>query len=443
MENVEGVMSYLEARRYIDGTAVYGSVLGLESIIELLRRLGDPQDKLKFIHIAGTNGKGSTSAFLSSILIEAGYRVGRYVSPTIMDYRECIQIGYKNALEQLVFIKEEAVAKHIQRIQRVSKEMQEAGYAHPTQFEVETAMAFLEFASRDCDMVVLEVGLGGRLDATNVIKNIECAVLTDISMDHMHILGDTLEQIAFEKAGIIKPGCLVVSSEQDEKVTAVIRQVCEQKEATYRVVDNNNIENTKYSLDNNTFEYKGEGPYNIRLLGSHQIKNAVLALEVIFALIQKGYLITQKDVKTGLEGTRHFGRLEILRTSPYLIVDGAHNEAAARALRDSLEIYFKNRRCIFIMGVLADKEYESILKRTADFADTIITITPDNQRALDSRKLAQVAKQYCRQIFDAQTIDRALTIAHELAEKDDVILCFGSLSYLGEVYRLLNENSRI
>lgn len=430
------VMSYEEAMDYMSHVNQYGSVLGLSNTRELLRRLGNPQEQLKFIHIAGTNGKGSVSAYISTILSVSGYLVGRYLSPTIFEYRERIQLADKEAP---TYISEVEVGRYIGRIKSVIEDMVREGLPHPTPFEIETAMAFLYFLEKSCEIVVLEVGLGGRQDSTNVIHTTVCAVLTSISMDHMQILGDTLGKIAYEKAGIIKKDTMVVTYEQEKEAMDIINEVCEKEHATLQCVESKEIINSKHSFKGITFDYKEFSNLEVKLLGEHQVKNASLAIEIASVLIKLGYSIKEEDIRNGLLLTKWPGRFEMIHNDPIFFVDGAHNEDAAISLSKSIEIYFTNKKIIYIMGVLADKDYQSVLRNTASYADTIITITPDNPRALSSKELANTAEQYCDKVIDGKTIERGIQIAMELAHKNDVILAFGSLSYLGDIIRYFDR----
>lgn len=425
-------MSYLDAMKYMSQVNIYGSVLGLDNTKELLRRLGNPQDQLKFTHVAGTNGKGSVCAYISTILAESGYLVGRYISPTIIEYRERIQLHRKHLT---TYINEDEVGMYVGRIKEVIDGMVNEGLPHPTPFEIETAMAFLYYVENQCDIVVLEVGLGGRLDSTNIINTTECAVLTSISMDHMEALGDTLEKIAYEKAGIIKHHIPVVSYEQDSEAMAVIQEECSKNQSKLTCMSLDSIENVEHSFHGITFDYKEYKELHLKLLGENQVKNAALAIEVINVLVCFGYHVEETDLRNGLFLTRWPGRFQMIHKEPYLFVDGAHNEDAAKSLRKSIEIYFTNKRIIYIMGVLADKDYLSVLRHTASYADTIITLTPNNPRALSSKELAKVAKDYCNKVIDGETPDHATQIAMELANKEDIILALGSLSFLGEIYK--------
>lgn len=431
-EQKNNPMTYQEAIKYIDKVNVYGSVLGLLNTKELLKRLGNPQDQLKFIHVAGTNGKGSVCSYLGSILANAGYMVGRYISPTILEYRERIQLQRK---QTNTFISEEEVGCFIGRIKNVIEGMVREGLPHPTPFEIETAMAFLYFVEKQCDIVVLEVGLGGRKDSTNVITTTICSVITSISMDHMKMLGDTIEKIAYEKAGIIKENVPVVTYEQKEEARKVIEEESKKKHSKVYSMSLDEIQTVEYSFQGTTFDYREDKNLEIHLLGENQVKNAALAIEVIHVLIDLGYSISKKDMREGLFLTKWPGRFEMIKEKPWFFIDGAHNKDGARSLRKSIEIYFTNKRIIYIMGVLADKDYHSILKDTAPYADTIITLTPKNPRALSSDKLAKAARNYCSHVIDGKTVKDAVNIGIKLAKQEDVILAFGSLSFLGDIYR--------
>ena len=532
-------MTYQEARDFINQSNQYGWVPGLETITELLKRLGNPQEQLRVIHVAGTNGKGSTCAFLTSILSQAGYRVGRYISPTLYSYRERIQIILpeqmnrqednslndqsltvnsgillrKNTTQRehpyeqgIEYITKDGVIRTIERIKPICEGMVREGFAHPTTFEIETAMTFLYFLWERVDLVVLEVGLGGRLDATNVIRASICSVITSISMDHMQYLGDTLEQIAAHKAGIIKSGCPVVTCDQEPEVLQVIRNRAGETASDLYIADSKLAEKLHYSLEGTKFSYRTSNqcrmnrssynhfslidtnPYGvdhnnishndsntngsnlndnshninnsndnslrnnnpegsqasefrISLLGKHQVKNAILALVAARVIRQAGYPISEEAIQAGLSTARWSGRLELISTRPYLIIDGAHNEEAASTLREAIELYFQGRRILYLMGVLADKEYEKILKITAPLAALILTLTPENARALRSDLLAEKARNYCDRVIDAGTVTQALHLAFEEAGEEDVIIAFGSLSFLGDLVNAFNSKT--
>ena len=437
-------MNDQEAKAYIENTSKYGSILGLENITELLSRLGNPQDRLSFIHIAGTNGKGSVLTYVSTVLFQAGYKVGRYISPTICTYEERIQLNGCN-------IEKEDMARILTRIAKVIDQMLEDGMNHPTQFEIETTLGFLYFDEMQCDIVVLETGMGGTTDATNIVKNTIMAIITSVSMDHMDYLGNTIEEIAAAKAGIIKPGSVVVTIRQSDEVIQVIQNKCIQVSSPCVIADIDNAYDITYGYDVQSFSYragiqlphmKEEKLYQykdiqIRLAGSYQIENAVLALSALKTLTHIGYKITNRQLRDGFIQARLQGRFTVVAGEPLFIIDGAHNKDAASKLRESIQLYFKGKRIHYIMGVFADKDYESIIKLTAPLAYDIITIEPpNNKRALPAQDLARAVSRYNPSVRAADSICEAVTSSLKKAKKEDVIIAFGSLSFLGDIITL-------
>ena len=420
-------VKYQEAMDYIDACAGYGIVPGLDSIRELLNRIGNPQDSLKFIHIAGTNGKGSTLAFISDALTENGYKVGRYVSPTIFEYRERFQIQSKSISKAEIGRLMEIVAVH-------ADAMAEEGLAHPTPFEIETAMAFLLFSQKNCDFVVLEAGMGGLLDATNVIKNTVVSVITNISRDHMTYLGETIEEIAYHKAGIIKENTFVVSAQQVDGVKGVLEHESSKKKAFGIIfLDNNDIKKEKFELSKTTFNYKDNKKIEISLLGTYQTKNAALAWLVLEKLADLGYSLCEEKIRKAFFKTTWPARFQVIDKKPLFLVDGAHNAAAAKELRKSIQFYFTNKRIIYIIGVFRDKEYEQVIENTCDLASHIITVAKkNNSRALSALELAQAVSIVNSMVTVADSVEEAVELSYLLADKDTVILAFGSLAYLGD-----------
>ena len=420
-------MKYQQAMDYIESCAGYGIVPGLDHIRELLQRLGNPQDKLKFIHIAGTNGKGSALAFISAILMEHGYKVGRYVSPVIFEYRERFQIQGKA-------VSKAEVGRLMEKVSIHADAMAKENMPHPTPFEIETAMAFVLFAEKQCDFVILETGMGGLLDATNIIENTLVSVITHISRDHMGFLGEGLEEIAAHKAGIIKKNAVVVSAKQEENVKMVLENTVVQKQAERIVfVDEEEIRNEKYDLHKTTFSYKDRKKIEITLLGTYQVKNASLALETADALKQMGYQIEEEKVRKALKETKWSARFQVISKKPLFLVDGAHNAAAAKELRKSIEFYFTNRRIIYIIGVFRDKEYPQVIRETCDLAEHIITVAKKGTtRALPSVELAGEVSRVNPMVTAADSVEEAVELAYLLADNDTVIIAFGSLAYLGD-----------
>lgn len=426
-------MNYKEARVYLDEVSKYGSVLGLESMRELLRRLGDPQNELKFIHISGTNGKGSILAYLSTILSGAGYRTGRYISPTLFSYRERIQVDGE-------YIEKESLACHVTAIAAAAEDMQKAGLPSPTVFEIETALAFLYFKEKRCDIVTLEVGCGGLLDATNVITTTLMEVIASISMDHTDLLGDTLAKIAAQKAGIIKPDTMVVSAQQKSEAAQVIEDTCKEQHCTLQMVDESKISNVHYGAEGQTFSYKTWENVAISLAGSYQIKNAALALEGVEALRKLGYALSDQQVREGLLHTVWRGRFTTLRRDPTVIIDGAHNPAAALELKESLERYFPGKTLYFVMGMFKDKDYAQVIDLTAPLARHIITVeTPGNPRAMPARELAEAVGKVNPSVEWADSVAHGVEKALAMAGKEDAVIVFGSLSFLGEAADAVNE----
>ena len=417
----------------MDEVSKYGSVLGLESMRELLRRLGDPQNELKFIHISGTNGKGSVLAYLSTILSGAGYRTGRYISPTLFSYRERIQVDGE-------YIEKESLACHVTAIAAAAEDMQKAGLPSPTVFEIETALAFLYFKEKRCDIVTLEVGCGGLLDATNVITTTLMEVIASISMDHTDLLGDTLAKIAAQKAGIIKPDTRVGSAQQKSEAAQVIEDTCKEQHCTLQMVDESKISNVHYGAEGQTFSYKTWENVAISLAGSYQIKNAALALEGVEALRKLGYALSDQQVREGLLHTAWRGRFTTLRRDPTVIIDGAHNPAAALELKESLERYFPGKTLYFVMGMFKDKDYAQVIDLTAPLARHIITVeTPGNPRAMPARELAEAVGKVNPSVEWADSVAHGVEKALAMAGKEDAVIVFGSLSFLGEAADAVNE----
>ncbi len=372
-------MKLQEAIAYIDNYTWSTSRMGLDRTFELLARLGNPQDELRFVHVAGTNGKGSTCAMTERILRAAGYRTGFYPSPYIEDFRERIQVNG-------IYISEEALTRLTERVAVVADAMSD----HPSQFELITAIGMLYFKEQNCDIVVLEVGLGGALDSTNVIQAPLAAVITNIGLDHTEYLGDTVEQIAKTKAGIIKPGTHAVSYRQCDKVEAVLRADCAEKNVPITCADD--VQELSHSLLGQRFAYKGK-EYNLSLLGHHQLNNAATVLELMEVLRQQGYKISYEAECEGLEQVEWHARFEVLSKEPLFILDGGHNPQCAEALTESIREYVadpdRGERVTFLIGMLADKDYDTTLKLLKPYGAHYVCITPDSPRALPAAELAE------------------------------------------------------
>ncbi len=432
-------MNYKEAMEYVDGLKRYGCVPGLSSIRELCARLQNPQDRLRFVHIAGTNGKGSVLAYVSTILQEAGYKVGRYLTPALSDYRERFQINGR-------MIPKNQFGGYLEQVKEAAERMEAEGLPHPTQFEADTALAFLYFLDKKCDIVVLECGMGGLEDATNLIKTTICAVFASVSMDHMEALGGSLEEIARQKAGIIKENCTVISCGQKEEVMETIRWEAEKKGCPLRIADGNDAKYVKYGLSKQRFTYGGHKDLEITLAGRHQIANAVLAVEVSEALEAAGFVIPERALREGLSAAKWPGRFSIMGKNPLFVLDGAHNEDGAKMLAQSVEYYFSHKKIIYIMGILADKEYDKIIRITAPYAEQIITVTPPhNPRALGGYELAKAAREYHSGVTVADSLQEAVEMACLLAggDRNTVVIVFGSLSFLGEMMNIIEHRDAI
>ncbi len=418
----EEVMEYMECK-----VNKLGSVPGLDSIRELLNRMGNPQDELSFIHVAGTNGKGSVSTLIANTLTANGYKVGRYISPVISDYRERIQINNR-------MISKSAVAEELTGIFDICREMEAEGFAHPTAFEIETALGFQYFLDKKCDFVVLETGMGGTLDATNIIKNTKLCIFTSISMDHMAFLGNTLAEIAANKAGILKSGCKAVSAPQTEEVMTVLQNACKAQNISFAAVSRTDIKIGRQSLKGQKVSYKDYKHMEIPLLGSFQTENAVLALEALLVLQGSGVKLKEERIRKGFMESVWPARFEILSKKPYVIADGAHNEDAVKKLMETVRFYFTNHRIIYIMGVLKDKDYTPMIQESASLAEFIFTITPPNkERALPAFELAKEIKEYNSNVTATDSVEEALEMAKLMAGEDGVVLAFGSLSYMGKL----------
>ena len=387
-------------------------------------RLGNPQDKLKIIHVAGTNGKGSVIAYLYTVLREAGYRVGRYISPALYSYRERMEVSGEA-------VSREDFAICLSRTAQAISQMTEEGLPHPTPFEIETAVAFLFFEMKKCELVLLEVGMGGSLDATNIIKTPVLSVLASISIDHIGFLGNTLGEIAKTKAGIIKKGCPMITIHQKAEAENAIKDVCGICGVPFREADGNQALVIEESPEGQSFCYEGE-EYRISLGGVYQKENAVLAIETLKMLSEIGFPTIEEQRKEGLFRTRWNGRFTVLSREPLFIVDGAHNPAAAEKMASSIRHYFDGKKIYFIIGMFRDKDYREVLSKTCPYAEKIFTIeAPDNPRALPAEELALAAREFHRDVQAMKSVEEAVETAYSLAGEEDVILAFGSLSFIG------------
>ncbi|MDE6388580.1 MAG: bifunctional folylpolyglutamate synthase/dihydrofolate synthase [Lachnospiraceae bacterium] len=432
-------MNYREAMEYIDELQQYGVVMGLTTMQELCARLGNPQEQLKFVHIAGTNGKGSVLAYVSTVLQAAGYRVGRFISPAVKDFKEQFQVDGR-------MITQSGLCKYLELVRQAADGMVAEGLSHPTVFEVETAVSFLYFLDKQCDIVVQETGMGGALDSTNVVTNTLAAVFTSISMDHMSVLGDSLEKIAAAKAGIIKNRCYVISAKQQPEAMKVLRQSALLRKAKFFTADVSRAKNIKYGLTKQSFSYDKYKNLEITMPGQFQIENAVVALETLAALERQGYSIPDDKLRSGFLQTKWKGRFDIIGKQPLFIADGAHNEDASIKLAENIRFHFTNRTIIYIMGMLKDKEYDKVIRNTFELAKHIITVTPPiADRAMHAYELAQAVREYHDSVTVAGSVQEAVEMAYLLAGQDNdcVIIAFGSLSYLGGLIDVVEHRDTI
>lgn len=443
-------MNYEEAMEYMANKVnPLGSVLGLSVMEELLNRLGRPERDLRIIHVAGTNGKGSISSFIAGGLMANGYRVGRYISPSVLDYREKIQVNG-------TYIPKTKVASYLTQLFEVSDAMVSDGFHHPTAFEIETAMAFLYLRDKNCDYAVIEVGMGGRDDATNVIPTPLLAVIASVSLDHVGMIGNTLEEIAETKAGIIKDGGSVVIAPQDERTEAVLRRVCMERlnvSAVFTDASQIVTDAPKQAAQNDLlpvpkplrFRY-GKTKIRLSVCGLIQAQNAATAYDALKMLEGLGVRLKEEKILKGIEQTTWPGRFEILGKKPPVIIDGAHNPDAVKRLMESVDFYFTNCPKIYIMGVLKDKAVEEMVSLCAERAKMIITVTPPkNERAMRAYDLAGIIRAHNPCVTAADSVEEALEEAILLSGGEAVILAFGSLSYLGrmrEAYELYVKQSK-
>ncbi len=414
-------MTAQEAIDYIEHYGWSTTRLGLERTRELLHRLGNPQKKLRFVHVAGSNGKGSTCAMLDAVLRAAGWRTGLYTSPYIQNFCERIQVEGAN-------IPGEALADITERVRAQAEAMDD----HPSQFELVTAAAMLYFAETQCDIVVLEVGMGGALDSTNVIDCPEVAVITNIGLEHTEYLGDTLEKIAATKAGIIKPGCRAVCYDGAPEVTAVVRAACEERGVPLRFADYGKVKPLSQGLDGQRFLWDGT-EYHLALLGRHQLHNAATVLETVAALREGGWKIPEDAVRTGLEHVRWPARLEVMRRAPLFLIDGGHNPQCAEALSESLRELLPGKKAVFLLGVLADKDYPRMMELLMPLAQEFVCLTPLSDRALPAAELAAYLTAHGAKASACAGIGDGLAAAFAAAGADGAVVAFGSLYLVGAI----------
>lgn len=416
-------MNYNEALQFIHGTNNFSAKPSLSRITELCEKLGNPQKSLRFIHVAGTNGKGSTVTMIACALEDAGFKVGKFTSPYVFDFRERIEINGQ-------MIEKDELAKHTETVMHACADMSQK----PTEFEIVTAIGFLYFKEQDCDYVVLEVGLGGRFDATNIIEKPEVSVICSISLDHTHILGDTEEKIALEKAGIIKRGCpLVAYCKNSDSVTQIFKDKCDETGSEFKTANVNELSVLNCQDDKNVFEYKGTR-YTTVLFGEHQIYNA---LNAICALELLG--VDTKHVVSGIARASAHARYEIISKKPRIIVDAGHNRDGIKQLLNTLKADRNVGEMTVLFGMVKDKAYQYAIREIASIAKTMVCLKPDSPRALSSFDMKNIASTYCDDCYGFDNASEAVTLALKKAGKDGTILVCGSFYIIESVVKELNK----
>ena len=416
-------MNYNEALNFIHSRDKFGSRPGMERIEALCNAFDNPQDKLKYVHVAGTNGKGSTCHMIASVLSESGYKVGLFTSPFVVDFRERIQINGE-------MISQEDLAEIISEVKPVVEKLSKQGI-EPTEFEIITITAFLYFLRQNCDIVVLEVGLGGLLDSTNIIKKSEVSVITSISLDHTNILGDTLLKIAEHKCGIFKEGGNVVGYPQPD--FAVERFI---KNCKYFPHELSKIRLVREEIDGSTIIYAG-CTFKIPLTGKHQLYNFATAVAAINVLKQNGWNVTYKSLIDGISKVKVPARTEIISHTPLTIIDGGHNAEGVDALCNTLVKFCANRKIIAVFGMMKDKDYRYAVKKLAPLCERIYTTEASNPRTLDAKSLAKEVKQYCKKVRPEPNPEKAYYKALKKAKDDDVVLVCGSLYLASDVKKFI------
>lgn len=422
-------MNCNEAIEYIHSLEKFGIKPGMDRIRALCDKLGNPQKNLRVIHVAGTNGKGSTSTMISNILRKNGFNTGLFISPYVTDFRERIQYN-GNMIERA------ELAQCVEKVKAATDELSIEGI-QPTEFEAITATAFLYFEEKKCDFVVLEVGLGGRLDSTNVIEAPCVSVITSISLDHTAILGDTIEAIAAEKCGIIKCGAETVAYPfQDDKAMEIIKNTCAERCNGLHVPDVKLLKIGEEKLEGTNASYDGID-FVLPLAGEHMIYNACTAIEAVRALSRLGINVSNDAIVHGIESSVMPARLELIKKKPVILLDGGHNEGCAKALSAFIKKHLNEKRIIMVSSMMADKDYLSYLSETVPHADTFIATKVDMPRALSSDELKLSAMNYCDNCYDISDPQKSIAAALNIINDDDVLIVCGSFYLAGDIRDIL------
>ena len=421
-------MNAEQAIAYIHSVCWKGSIPGLGRTQELLEKMGNPEKKLKFVHIAGTNGKGSTAAMTASILSKAGYRTGLYTSPYIYRFHERIQVDG-------VEISDEDLTEITEYVKPLADSMAQS----PTEFELVCCIAFEYFYRKKCDIVVLEVGMGGAWDATNVIEVPEVAVITNIGLDHTEYLGDTVEKIAETKSGIFKPHGHAVVYRSTPSVEAVYERVCAERGVSLRKADFDGLVLKAHTLEGQVFDCGSRKNLVLPLLGDHQLHNASVVLSIADTLIGEGWKISEQNIYDGIRDVRWPGRFDIVCRKPLFIIDGGHNPQCIEALVKNIRDYLAGKKVIALTGVLADKDYADMYKPVMPLVDRFVCITPPNPRKLEAEQLARYLRKAGAQAQASESILDGVKKTMDLAGEDGVVLCFGSLYSIGGIRDALKD----
>ena len=415
-------MNVSEALEYIHSVCWKGSIPGLGRTQELLQKMGNPEKKLRFIHVAGTNGKGSTAAMLASILRQAGYTTGLYTSPYIIKFHERMQVNGEMISD-----------KELCDITAYIRPLADAMTESPTEFELVTCIAMEYFVRHGCQIVVMEVGMGGALDSTNVIDPPEAAVICNIGLDHTEVLGDTLEKIAAAKAGIIKAGSPAVIYRAAPSVEAVFEEKCHAVGSALHKADFDAIRLIRHDLGGQVFDFGRYKALELPLLGAHQLRNAAVVLTTVDVLREEGWNISDENVRMGLKTVRWPGRFELLRREPLFIVDGGHNPQCIEALVQNIRQYLAEQPLTVLTGVLADKDYHCMYAGVAQFAARFVTVTPPNPRALDAQALAEYLGKFGKPVTACTSVEAGVQEAIRQAGTNGVVLAYGSLYMVGDI----------